>query len=474
MKSILKLTAAASVAMLLATGCSQSDGSSNSQITPPANVPAKGKAIDGYIKGALIFADCNGNLAFDPDPAQGQLAEPNDITDTAGDYGLSIPDSCKFAQLIASGGVNIDSNLPFSGVLIASAGSTNISPLTTVAALNPAFAAELTAQGIDPSVDFTTQAIPADLLAISQQVVTAINITAFNTKVTDIATLIDLVVTPLAEAVDTSDENLSKTLATVATEAFVEIAALPESELVIDDKSAIASSITSTLVKIETEIVDNNLTTLDKTTSEKIAAEVIADNEKISAAIKIPVLTVKSFEIGTDGIVESQNNDYTATTTEAAIISTFTVDLNATDTNNTNYTINLVMAVRDAAPGLRSATFSINNIALTTSENDASFVIDLTQTLSASINGTDANGNPFIAVNLTDGTLGDILATTQYADGTKFILQMGELLNKVRNQAGQDHPLGDFFIPGSYAVTVTTTGGIPTEFTNYILDLTIN
>ena len=80
-----------------------------------------GKVADGYIKGATVFADANGNGKFDS-------GEATTITDAKGNFTLSAAKG----TLIASGGTDLSTNLAFKGVLKAVEGSTMINPLTTL------------------------------------------------------------------------------------------------------------------------------------------------------------------------------------------------------------------------------------------------------------------------------------------------------------------------------------------------------
>ncbi len=82
-----------------------------------------GKVMDGYIKGAQVFADLNGDQQFNGD-------EVNAITDAVGNFSLSAV--VGFGDFIASGGIDIATGKPFEGVMMAPAGSSVINPLTTV------------------------------------------------------------------------------------------------------------------------------------------------------------------------------------------------------------------------------------------------------------------------------------------------------------------------------------------------------
>ena len=118
-------------------------------VTPTSNL----STVDGYISGALVFADTDADRQFD-------AGEASDTTDSDGDIILVGPTG----NLVLEGGTDIASNKAFAGQYLAPAGSAVITPITTVifeiAQLPPAsndfVAAESaleTAFGIDPAVD---------------------------------------------------------------------------------------------------------------------------------------------------------------------------------------------------------------------------------------------------------------------------------------------------------------------------------
>ncbi|WP_081494856.1 GLUG motif-containing protein [Bradyrhizobium liaoningense] len=79
------------------------------------------KVIDGNISGALVFADDNNNGTLDPD-------ELFTVTDSGG-YFEPIGE---VGPLVAYGGIDTSTGLPFKGLLAAPVGSTVITPLTTL------------------------------------------------------------------------------------------------------------------------------------------------------------------------------------------------------------------------------------------------------------------------------------------------------------------------------------------------------
>src|SRR5262249_46293906 len=80
-----------------------------------------GLGIDGYISGATVFADANFNGVLDP-------GEASTTTDATGNYALD----SHGAPLVLQGGFDTATNLPFTGTMLAPAGSTVVTPLTTL------------------------------------------------------------------------------------------------------------------------------------------------------------------------------------------------------------------------------------------------------------------------------------------------------------------------------------------------------
>ena len=489
MKRLLNITLTASMAVLFATGCSSSDGSSTSDTTPPPTVTPpptlpnlSGRLVDGYLEGAFVFADCNGNNAHDSDPTAADMVEPSSITDGAGNFALTVPDTCPNATLIASGGTNIDTGLPFSGVLMAPAGSENITPLTTLVAIDPTFAAKIEDYNISVDTDFAEAgvAIPADLLVISQQVVTAINVVSFNTKTADISDTIASIVTPLVSSLantDLTDSNATSTQLTASAVSSFEAIAAANDDITLDANASaqIDASLTTTMDTIVTEIESQidatgsvSLSDVDVTA---IADEVVANNEAIKAVVALPIATVNSFIINTTAMTSTGATTFDATTTEADVKTSIVADTNMSDASDNSYNVNLSVVINDVN-SLRSATFVINNINMSTAQGSA--LVSIVDTAySATVTGTDGLGNAFAPVVLSGASIQDILTSTPQTNSSHVNINMNELFGSVTTQAGASHPLGDFLVSGSYDMIVNIAG-LPTEFTSYTLHMTIN
>jgi uncharacterized repeat protein (TIGR02059 family) len=86
----------------------------------------QGIVADGYISGAQIYLDTNGNGIADPSEATGIY--------TNADGSFFLPNTLPSASIIAVGGTNIDTGLAQTTPLKAPAGSSTINPLTTLVA----------------------------------------------------------------------------------------------------------------------------------------------------------------------------------------------------------------------------------------------------------------------------------------------------------------------------------------------------
>ena len=86
-----------------------------------ANDTLTGVVVDGYIAGATVFADADNDGVLDS-------GEASDITDSAGNFELVDG----IGALVMTGGVDVATGLAFDGVMRAPAGSTVVTPLTTL------------------------------------------------------------------------------------------------------------------------------------------------------------------------------------------------------------------------------------------------------------------------------------------------------------------------------------------------------
>jgi putative Ig domain-containing protein/glycoside hydrolase-like protein/cadherin domain-containing protein/HYR domain-containing protein len=108
-----------------------------------------GTAAEGYLEGATVFQDANGNDKLDP-------AEASALTDPRGGFSLALGSG----RLVARGGTDASTRLQFKGELLAPAGSVALTPLTTLLtnlASDPSAQQKvLSALGLSSDVSLTT------------------------------------------------------------------------------------------------------------------------------------------------------------------------------------------------------------------------------------------------------------------------------------------------------------------------------
>lgn len=118
--SFAALGAGAGGLALLAAAAGGGGGGSGGTTPDPVEL---GFAVDGYLSGATVYGDANGNLVLD-------AGEIQTVTGSDGSFNTAIfPDD---VPLVTIGGIDISTGETFTGTLTAPAGSTNITPLTTL------------------------------------------------------------------------------------------------------------------------------------------------------------------------------------------------------------------------------------------------------------------------------------------------------------------------------------------------------
>ncbi len=140
MKQISKtfgLTIWATAAAILVSACG--GGAS----PPNAVAGSSGFAVDDYLSGATVLCDSNNNGSID-------AGETTVTTDSSGFFKFAT--ACT-SMLVVTGGTNVDTHLPFNGKLRAPAGSTVVTPLTTLLAEGMTMDQVNSAFGLPPGTD---------------------------------------------------------------------------------------------------------------------------------------------------------------------------------------------------------------------------------------------------------------------------------------------------------------------------------
>jgi hypothetical protein len=153
-----KTLISAAVAIVLA-GCG--GGGSFSSTPPPETASSGGRVVDGAVRQATVVCEsfqANG-IRDTPENSNATVSEVATITDDLGNFGTQarpqVDFSCVGSSIFATGGTNIDSNLPFVGVIKAPADSRYITPLTTLMADGMTATEVAIAMGLPADTDVT-------------------------------------------------------------------------------------------------------------------------------------------------------------------------------------------------------------------------------------------------------------------------------------------------------------------------------
>lgn len=242
------------------TGGGTGGGGGGDDATPTTS----GFVIDGYISGATVFRDENGNGVLDDDEASVQTNDQGAFSGLGGD--LSAP-------IVSIGGTDISTGLAFEGTLKAPAGSTVISPVTTLVqeiveaddtgatTVDEAIAQVNTALGLEDDTDLLNEDPIAsendDLFAAGAKVANIVNV---------------------GVAAGAEEEAIIAELAELITEASDDPSA-PDNLLSDDDS----------IEEVLTEALEDGA--LSETSIENLSSTIANANSAVDAAVEDPNVT---------------------------------------------------------------------------------------------------------------------------------------------------------------------------------------
>ncbi|MGY3038072.1 VCBS repeat-containing protein [Bradyrhizobium sp. USDA 4354] len=279
-------------------------------ISAGANVQV-GQLLDGYIAGATVFADADNDGVLDPDEAH---------TTTNADGSFSLVGGT--GTLVSIGGTDVSTGLAITGVLKAPAGSTVITPLTTL---------------ITALVDSTAND-PTPLSAADAE--SAIK-TAFG-----LSAGIDL------KTFDPVDAVVNGTDATAIAEATAILSAAIQVQSTIAQVSAVGGSPDAVVAAIAEVIIDAPATAIDlsaattvstvitgaiagvdQTTLDAVTSVVAAANDSIQSATDLTELA-QAGQVAQDAAADQlANTDFDDPTEVTQLQQAFVTDLNIKVTN---------------------------------------------------------------------------------------------------------------------------------------------
>ncbi len=286
--ALMGLTAILTGAALV--GCN--GGSSGGGGNPPASGPA-GAVTQGAVTGADVFADnttgSDANYELD---AGTEEQNTETATDDSGNFAVPVKPGYSYV-LVTRGGTDMLTGEP-AMTMLAPAGAANISPFTTMVALNPASKPVIETLGISYDANLSTTVTPAALLllqstqTIVDTVTEALNPGGNTLKTTDVENIQRTIVGEIA------NELASLTTSTVSPAPSV---ALQAPTLNAATQTQIISSLTNTttLTTILTNAVNNAFITI----TAQNANIVIPNTLTVAQQIVAPIVTTISNAIAT-------------------------------------------------------------------------------------------------------------------------------------------------------------------------------
>ncbi len=280
------------------------------QVTSSGTFVLAGKVGDGYLSGATVFIDTNGDGLLSP-------GEPSTTTDASGNFTLN---NAVYGNLVVTGGTDIGTKLPFTGTLNAPSGASVVNPLTTLQA-------GLVAQGYSTAV---AQAKLATALNIDTSQVNLSTYDPFASALNTAATTSNLATAVSTQATIEKLQNLITTGASALVGAAGGTSNLSQAQAT----AAVLQSIVNAIDSSSTGTVNlNDQTFIQNVLTGSVAT---ANNASLTAAAaKVDSIapnfsTIVSDSASNIDTLVSKGGDAITTLTQIAQVSAFTQGTAAT------------------------------------------------------------------------------------------------------------------------------------------------
>ncbi|QEP44776.1 cadherin repeat domain-containing protein [Ectothiorhodospiraceae bacterium BW-2] len=301
----------------------------------------QGKVSDGYIAGATVFIDVNGNRAWDE-------GEAKTVTDENGDFQLIEGRG----NLIATGGIDISTGLLFEGTFTAPEGSTVISPITTLVdqivqnsngniTVDDALSKVTKVFNIDPSVDLLNfdpiatandlnsssevQKSALELQSLAVQIVNVVNQSATaisSLGVSDEKSAADAVFKSLSDSVISSsviengqlDLQSESTVGSVIKSSAEEVTSSVEKLSKIDN---VSQALSASIVNVNTVMAETAAAQTEDGSASVLLAK-LAQTQVVADAVKKDI--VKAVETGDVSDLERSSDVVNLTTSIESVV----------------------------------------------------------------------------------------------------------------------------------------------------------
>lgn len=463
----------------LAYGCGGGDGDdttlSRSMETPAENL--SGKSSQTHVNGATIFADkiiegtTLGNFKLDID-------EVSTTTDENGQFDLYIPRcyACYNGyMLVSNAGMEKDASensVPASPML-APAGSTNVTPVTTLAALNPDLVDQI---GEDYDADIASESgVSGAILQLAKIVEAILDLLSDddNQVVTDMADKFAMLqhVADAFYGVDLSDDSAVNNAAATAVGNILDDEELIPASMFTDAdaKQAIADSISQTIETITAAIDESADAAME---SEILGAYEAAVNSGVSdistkfKTVSTKITTIHFLDSTDCDFEEIQTDGFTGTKTLTATLANKTSKMEFCISGNNEYDLDFtylgasISVTLNDTNSLRTATVECTNVDVIVAA-DGTITITLSDATQIKINGKNSAGELVLAeFDNTDTTtrctpcINDIVTV----DCQSVFFDFDALAERIEAELGSDSDLFEICRIGDHIVNIDADG----------------
>lgn len=429
MKVKLSLLAASALLAMGISGCGGGSDYTTTAVAPSV----VGVAVDGYLSGATVCVDMDGNES---------TCEYTTTTTSTGGY--TIPGTYAAGKIIISGGIDLDTNASFQGVLKAPAGSKVASPLTTLLADGMSATQITTILGLPAGTDLTK-----DFRAEG----------GFDAEVARAALQVQAIIGQITEAI-AAQSSLSDAAIMSAVVAAIQANITTPAQLldaaaltaVIEDAVAVDPAVTLTSGEVNTlsTAIDDTVTTLDTAVITETTIATVVQN--VSDAVLLTVgayIQGNSVTVGGQSSTFDQHGAFTPVTVSAATAAT---DMNVSLTlknkdgiTTTAQTIDLGILIDDVNSSrelkaiIKGATIALNDA--------GKIVVTVPATAKVYVQGTTSTGTTASAV--VTNAVSDQLISDAAGNMT---LNLSELISRVESKISSTS-FANISEVGSYAVS---------------------
>ena len=450
------------IALIAMVVCMMACG--DDDITAPiANaVNLAGKVAKGYVSFALVIADRNNNFALD-------AGEVSTYSDANGDFDLTVPGGYGNYVLVSLGGTIKDSlgnDVP-APPLMAPAGSENITPLTTLVALNPALETQIEAQ--------TGEAFDVDLAGPGGVSATTMRLSQAVRAIMDIMTDPDapivsdpedlmMIVEHLATSLDgqdlVDDTSLSTALQAGLQNAMNDNAIIDPNQVNITDVGNVITAVGNAIDGVLGDVPEGAVGVQENpallgTIKTLVATAVVATADN-TQTVSIRVGQVEPLDEN-DQVVPNTGQPDVYTEANALTITqlrTMLIVVNKFGTDRQFNSASLFINISDANSS-RRATAEVTKVDVTVTAGNTLVITTSAQTR-LRINGVNAQGTIVTADIANASAAGDdqIITTA----GTEVTVNLERLQTKIQNTVGAGSDLFEVSLVGNHAIGVSAAG----------------